>query len=148
MKRTGFQFVAIREIRVCCSICVHQCTSVVEQIDKPEAENHRPAAEESPEGNSRKATFRLRLRAGLAASNCFGGISPVSLPGVGYEPTCGFEPRLNQLKCRTIPANCQSRCLLIQILKLVRKPGFAPEPSPSQGEMLLLHHDPELVESW
>ncbi len=28
--------------------------------------------------------------------------------------------------------------------KLVRKPGFAPEPSPSQGEMLLLHHDPDL----
>ena len=27
--------------------------------------------------------------------------------------------------------------------KLVRKPGFAPGPSPSQGEMLLLHHDPD-----
>lgn len=25
----------------------------------------------------------------------------------------------------------------------VRKPGFAPGPSPSQGEMLLLHHNPD-----
>ena len=29
-------------------------------------------------------------------------------------------------------------------LKLVRKPGFAPGPSRSQAEMLLLHHDPDL----
>ena len=28
--------------------------------------------------------------------------------------------------------------------RLVRKPGFAPGPSPSQGEMLLLHHNPEM----
>ena len=28
--------------------------------------------------------------------------------------------------------------------KLVRKPGFAPGPSASQAEMLLLHHNPEL----
>ena len=28
--------------------------------------------------------------------------------------------------------------------EMVRKPGFAPGPSPSQGEMLLLHHDPDL----
>ena len=27
--------------------------------------------------------------------------------------------------------------------RMVRKSGFAPEPSPSQGEMLLLHHDPD-----
>jgi hypothetical protein len=26
---------------------------------------------------------------------------------------------------------------------MVRKSGFAPEPSPSRGEMLLLHHDPD-----
>ena len=28
-------------------------------------------------------------------------------------------------------------------LKMVRKPGLAPGPSPSRGEMLLLHHDPD-----
>jgi hypothetical protein len=28
-------------------------------------------------------------------------------------------------------------------IEMVRKPGFAPGPSPSQGEMLLLHHNPE-----
>ena len=27
-------------------------------------------------------------------------------------------------------------------IEMVRKPGFAPGPSPSQGEMLLLHHNP------
>src|SRR5260221_9113273 len=29
------------------------------------------------------------------------------------------------------------------VITMVRKPGFAPGPSPSQGEMLLLHHNPE-----
>jgi hypothetical protein len=29
-------------------------------------------------------------------------------------------------------------------IEMVRKSGFAPEPSPSRGEMLLLHHDPDL----
>ena len=28
-------------------------------------------------------------------------------------------------------------------IEMVRKPGFAPGPSPSQGEMLLLRHNPE-----
>jgi hypothetical protein len=34
-------------------------------------------------------------------------------------------------------------CLLAFSSKLVRKPGFAPEPSVSQAEMLLLHHNPD-----
>ena len=33
----------------------------------------------------------------------------------------------------------------ISIAKMVRKPGFAPGPSASQAEMLLLHHNPEMA---
>ena len=41
------------------------------------------------------------------------------------------------------PRRWRITCKLRPIDKVVRKPGFAPGPSPSQGEMLLLHHDPD-----
>ena len=58
--------------------------------------------------------------------------------GVGDEPTGRFIAALNRPIRRTIPPEGQEAAGVVQ--NLVRESGFAPEPSPSQGEMLLLHH--------
>src|SRR5213594_4279418 len=48
-------------------------------------------------------------------------------------------PTLN----RIVIATPKWKRLIMMRGRLVRKPGFAPGPSPSQGEMLLLHHNPD-----
>ena len=59
----------------------------------------------------------------------------------------GIEPGPPRLAPRTVrPPYCWRITDQLRPIEseMVRKPGFAPGPSPSQGEMLLLHHVPEM----
>src|SRR3989442_5549275 len=99
---------------------------------KSEAGGHRPAAGKSLGRDSRKAAFGLRLRASLTAPNCWWDFSPSHY----------LESVISRLRNRTAiePAHPQNRPgkLPMRLLadskcfELVRKPGFAPGPSPSQ----------------
>ena len=62
----------------------------------------------------------------------------LSTPMLELESRAGFAPASAVLRT----AACAAR--LTGHSKLVRKPGFAPGPSASQAEMLLLHHNPEM----
>jgi hypothetical protein len=92
--------------------------------------------------DTRKAALRLCLRADPAVPDCcvVVGIEPTSygLKTVAL-PLSYIEPAHAQNCSRTL----RMRLLAGSNSEMVRKPGFAPGPSPSQGEMLLLHHNPD-----
>ena len=58
----------------------------------------------------------------------------VALP-LSYHETAHSQNGIGELPMRLLAGSNR---------KLVRQPGVAPGPSPSQGEMLLLHHEPDL----
>ena len=110
-------------------------------LSKSESPRQEPAVRQREnlwKENLAKPPFGLRLRAGPTVSNCWWDFSPSHY----------LESVISRLRNRTAiePAHPQNRTgkLPMRLLadskcfELVRKPGFAPGPSSSQGEMLLI----------
>jgi hypothetical protein len=79
--------------------------------------------------NFRRADFEPRLRAGLAASNRVWDFSRFPNHGVGCEPTCGIEPRLNQPRAEPFRRTAGTAAGLVQIQKLKCGRKLTPPPA-------------------
>ncbi len=75
----------------------------------PVPEDRRPAAGKSPERFS-QSCLRAVIEHRSPGRVLMRDFSRAPFQGVGYEPTCGIEPQMNQPMRRTVPADCRNGC--------------------------------------
>jgi hypothetical protein len=93
-------------------------------------------ARKSAEGWIRNEEWKSLRPRQIILHSSFYLLHLIGIPCWNCTSLCGFAGR--RLNCSANGMRNESAAHNLASKKLVRKPGFAPEPSPSQGEMLLV----------